>query len=115
VNDGHQYGGCVTIPILSFECLLKLNRVIYHPSYNHQYSDAEFFNNIHQMNLVKDVRNGPIMFEHRHWACSKRGIDSIDTIINAYSAKDRTNYRNRLAISVQERLVVHDQDIHFHI
>jgi hypothetical protein len=36
IRDGYQQGGCVTLPIMTHSCLLKLNRIIYHPHYHHR-------------------------------------------------------------------------------
>ena len=47
VRDGYQLPDSsnmkevvISLPILTYGCLIKLNMIIYHPSYNHMYSDA---------------------------------------------------------------------------
>lgn len=105
IQDGYQQGGCVTLPIMDHDCLIKLNRVIYHPSYRHQYSDAELYDNLSQMSMLKNLRGpeNPI-FEHRHWANGKRQLDSVDDACNNQGYHDSINYNNRSKMSLQERL-----------
>lgn len=105
VNDGYQLGACITIPILSFGCLLRLNRYLYHPAYNWQYSDAELCQNLKDLNLFKDLRKpGLPVFEHRHWANMRRKYDEVDKTGADHQGKDKETYDKRMAMKVEERL-----------
>ena len=107
VNDGYQFGGCVTLPIMTFSCLKMLNRIIYHPSYSHQYSDAELYDILCEMRLLRDMRAPchPI-FEHRHWACGKRQHDSVDVAACSAGGADNDNYLRRRRMPLQCKLSV---------
>jgi len=82
VNDknGAQNKDIVTIPIMSYDTLKKLNHVIYHPAYNHCWSDNELHLNLKEMDLLKDisVSKPEIYFEHRHFNVNKRTQDTSD-------------------------------------
>jgi hypothetical protein len=106
VDDGYQYGGCVTIPIMTYNCLLKLNRIIYHPSYIWQYSDAELYFNLRGMKLLKDVRRikGTPLFEHRHWANGKRKTDAHDKHGIVSGGKDHQTFKRRMKMSITDRI-----------
>ncbi len=105
VNDGYQGGGCVTLPIMTFSCLLKLNRFIYHPSYQHQFADAELYRNLLDLGLLRDLRKlGSPLFEHKHWACGKRGYDHVDQLANNHGGADDANFARRMQLEIQDRL-----------
>ena len=110
VNDrlGGSYRQCaVTIPIMSFGCLLKLNRILYHPSYRHLYSDQELFDNVRDLGLLVDCRGeGYPVFEHRHWYHGNRGRDHVDDRIDNYMERDRLNYESRSRLPVNIRLII---------
>jgi len=107
IRDGYQTGGCVTLPIMTYSCLLKLNKIIYHPSYRHQYSDAELYSILADLKLVKNFRDKQYpLFEHRHWANGKRQMDSIDAKCANVGGYDHKNYKNRQRLSTQQKLKV---------
>lgn len=107
VDDGYQYGGCVTLPIMSFGCLVRLNYVIYHPSYRHLYSDAELWDNLSELGLLRVLRGGGYpLFEHRHWANGKRGFDGVDVRVSGVGGFDSLNYERRRLLPLVERLRV---------
>jgi len=107
VKDGYQAGGCVTIPILDHFCFKKLNRIIYHPSYFHQYCDAELFQNLKALGMVKNLRRerDTPMFEHRHWVNGKRKLDKHDERGNSHGGVDAKNFGKRMRMSVGKRLL----------
>jgi len=107
VKDGYQAGGCVTIPILDHHCFLALNRIIYHPSYFHQYSDAELWHNLKELGMIKNIRKtkGSPIFEHRHWVNAKRKADKFDNTGNSHGGADTKNYNNRMKMPLAKRLV----------
>jgi hypothetical protein len=113
VNDrvGGSYQPCaVTIPILSFGCLLRLNRVLYHPSYRHLYSDNELFDNLRDLGLLLDCRGpGFPVFEHRHWYHGNRFKDHVDERIEVSMDRDKSNYVARSRLPVEVRLRVSTQ------
>jgi hypothetical protein len=107
IDDGGQYGECITQPILTYGCVLKLNRVVNHPSYHHFCADQELFINLRELGLVRDLRkeSGPI-FEHRNWAWGKREKDHHDERNVSLWATDEKNLRARVCLPVAERLKV---------
>jgi hypothetical protein len=107
INDGGQYGACVTQPIMTFGCVLRLNRVINHPSYHHFCADAELFRNLCELGLVRDLRGSPgPVFEHRNWAWGKRQKDEHDEHNCSLWGVDEQNMQARLRLPVAERLKV---------
>jgi hypothetical protein len=104
VNDGYQYGQCVTLPIMTFECLIKLKRIIYHPVYYHLWSDNELYVNLKNMNLLKDQRKQSPLFEHKHYDAKKRCRDKYDKIAHAYSNQAFKTYQERMKLPLIERL-----------
>jgi len=107
VRDGHQTGGCITIPIMNGKCFKTLNRIIYHPSYYHLYSDAELYNNLDQLQMLKDLRSEEYpLFEHKHWANGKRQVDEIDVYCTGNMHHDYKNYETRMQMSLNDRLKV---------
>ena len=105
VNDGYQTGACVTLPIMTYACLLKLNRIIYHPIYHHMYSDAELFDVLVELKLLKNLRiaNQPT-FEHVHWVIQKRVEDQWDSRLRALWVQDMQTYGQRKPLLVSEKL-----------
>ena len=111
VNDGYQYGNCVTIPIMTMDCLEKINRIIYHPVYRHLWSDNELYINLRNMKLLKDRRRGDKqspLFEHRHYDAKKRPRDKHDRLAHSSSseAKALKTYNTRMKKPIKTRLVV---------
>lgn len=95
----------VTIPIMDFSCLIKLNRFIYHPSYCHLWSDQELFDNIKALDLLKDVASENIpVFEHKHWYHGMRNKDDTDSFIDSMMDRDKQNYIDRSGMSLDEKL-----------
>ena len=100
----------VSIPIMSFRTLKKLNKIIYHPSYNHNYSDNELFNNLTEMNLLKDIAftKPEIYIEHKHYGLSKRQKDEHDNYVFLKNEEDRINFEKRKLLPLNDRLKVKD-------
>jgi hypothetical protein len=96
----------VTLPIMTFNTLKKLNRKIYHPDYKHQFSDIELYLNLKEMNLIKDLRiiRKDILFEHRHHHVKKREMDDVDKYIESVWSEDRATIDRRMQLSLEERL-----------
>lgn len=106
VNDGYQFGGCVTIPIMTYECLKNLNHIIYHPVYQHLWSDAELYNNLKHLKMLKDLRKSSPLFEHRHWANGKRKFDPHDreAHASAHAANQAYDARNKLGFEARLKI-----------
>lgn len=104
VNDGYVKQNNITIPIMTMGCLKKLNRIIYHPSYKHSYSDTELYANLLQLDLLLDLWCESPVFEHKNWANSKRKFDHVDKNISDMVSRDADNWRHRQQMKVQDRL-----------
>jgi len=107
VNDGYQEGNCITIPIMTYNCLLRLNKILYHTSYRHEYSDVELYDNLAAMGLVKNLRtpNMPT-FKHKHWANGMREFDEADKKAIHVGGVDIANYNKRKKMPLNKRLEI---------
>jgi len=114
VRDGYQLPdssnmlhAAITIPIMTYGCLKKMNMVIYHPSYNHMFSDCELYNNLKELGLLYDDRmNDTIIFEHLHYAANKRNADQADQAYNAKWKDDEITWNKRKLLPVEERIKI---------
>ena len=114
VRDGYQLPdssnmlhAAITIPIMTYGCLKELNMIIYHPAYNHMFSDCELYNNLKELELLYDDRiNDETTFEHLHYAAGKRNADQADQAYNAKWSEDELTWNKRKLMSVQERLKI---------
>ena len=96
-----------TMPCLTFSALKKLNRIIFHPEYRHLYCDNEYYANVKELGILKDVRQtNQTVFEHRHYSVGKRKADAIDERINSEEAIDRATFERRMKLPLLERLKV---------
>jgi hypothetical protein len=105
VNDGYQTGECVTLPIMTYSCLLRLNKIIFHPAYSHNFVDSELYDVCSGLGLLKNLR-GPDqpIFEHVHWAAGKRATDEHDDRVKVLFWADKEKYLNRKSLPIVERL-----------
>lgn len=114
VRDGYQkpdssnmLSPVITIPIMTYGALLKLNRIIYHPSYNHMFSDAELYLNSKDLGLLIDDRmSDATTFEHHHYAAGKRNPDQNDQAYNLKWKDDELTWNRRKIMPVEERIKV---------
>lgn len=114
VRDGYQLPDssnmqypAITIPIMTFGCLIKLNKVIYHPAYNHMFSDCELYNNLKDSNMLYDDRlNDDTTFEHLHYAAGKRDPDIADHTYVSKWKEDEVTWSSRRLMNLEERLKV---------
>lgn len=114
VRDGYQLPdssnmlhAAITIPIMTYGCLKKLNMTIYHPVYNHMFSDCELYNNLKDLGLLYDDRiNDTTIFEHLHHAAGKRNADQADQAYNAKWKDDEITWNKRKSLSVEERIKI---------
>jgi len=114
VRDGYQLPDssnmlypAITIPIMTFESLLKLNKIIYNPKYNHMFSDVELYFNAKDLGLLIDDRmTDETTFEHLHYAAGKRNADQADQAYNAKWKEDEVAWNKRKLMPVEERILV---------
>lgn len=114
VRDGYQKPDSsnmrdpvITIPIMTFGALLKLNKIIYHTAYSHMCSDAELYLNAKELGLLIDDRlTDTTTFTHLHWAAGLRQPDQNDVAYNNNWAADEATWSKRKLMSVQERLKI---------
>lgn len=115
VNDGYQAldfsnmaEPVFSIPIMTYSALKKMNKIIYHPIYNHLCSDAELYLNAQQLGLIIDERNSisEWVFEHHHWANGKRSADQNDQGYYSKFESDKKIWQVRRNLSLHERLLV---------
>ncbi len=106
VNDGIKTKGrLMTLPIMTYSCLLKINRLIVHPDYGWHFADAELYENLDALGLLKDARGpGDPVFEHQHWTKGKRKKDEIDQIARKTHSKDKLAFTRRMQMTIEERL-----------
>jgi hypothetical protein len=97
----------ITIPIMTYGCLKKLNMTIYHPAYNHMFSDCELYNNLKDLELLYDDRiNDTTVFEHLHYAAGKRNADQADQAYNAKWSEDEVTWNKRKLLPVEKRIEI---------
>jgi len=115
VNDGYQAFDfsnmaepVFSIPIMTYSALVKMNKIIYHPEYNHLCSDAELYLNAKELNLIIDERlkDKDFIFEHFHWSNGKRNADDNDKNYYSKFENDKVKWENRRKLPLNERLVV---------
>lgn len=112
VRDGYQLPDssnmlhpAVTIPIMTYGCLIRLNRYIYHPSYSHMFSDCELYENLKDLDLLYDDRlNDTTVFEHLHYAAGKRNADQADQAYLSKWKDDEDIWNIRKNMPVEERI-----------
>jgi len=115
VNDGYQAldfsnmaEPVFSIPIMTYSALLKMNKIIYNPAYNHLCSDAEHYLNAEQLKLIIDERlqDKDFVFEHFHWSNGKRNPDQNDQNYYNKFEDDKHKWEIRRKLSLNERLQV---------
>lgn len=118
VRDGNQLPDssnmihpAITIPIMTYSCLLKLNKIIYHPDYTHMFSDCELYLNLKELRILIDNRmEDKTVFEHKHHACGKslkkREADEYDIHFYKNWKNDEEIWNKRKNMSIEDRLRV---------
>lgn len=113
VPDGYQLEDssnmidpCITIPIMNWGCLKRLNKIIYHPAYNHMFSDNELHLNCKEMGLLINCYPDGIQFLHVHHSAGLRGVDMADKHYHSKWKDDQETWNRRKKITLEERLKV---------
>src|SRR5574343_368347 len=112
VRDGYQLPDssnmlhpAITIPIMTFSCLKKLNGAVYHPAYSHMFSDTELYLNAKDLGLLIDDRlTDTTVFEHLHHAAGKRPADMNDRIYYNNWSSDEVIWNKRKLLPIEERV-----------
>ena len=108
IKDGVRKPGdrVMAMPIMTYGCFVKLNRIIVHPDYTWHYSDAELYENLSALGMLHPAQgeSHPV-FQHNHWTIGKRPRDSVDKLARRMHVRDRNTFQRRMKMSVQERLV----------
>jgi len=115
VNDGYQnpdgdnsgLNKSITMPVMTFSCLKKLNKILYSLDYVHFYSDTELYNNLLALGLLIDDRiNDKTIFKHKNWAVGDgRKADKYDSEYNVFMYQDRHTYIRRESMDVNDRIL----------
>ena len=113
VPDGYQredssnmIDPCITIPLMTYGCLKKLNKVIYHPAYNHMFSDNELHLNCKELSMLINGYHDGIQFLHVHHSAGLRQVDEADKHYHAKWAVDQNTWNIRKNMTLEERLKV---------
>jgi len=111
VPDGYQLEDssnmidpCITIPLMTYGCLKKLNKIIYHPAYNHMFSDNELHLNCKEMDMLINCYNDGIQFLHVHHSAGLRNVDQADQQYHAKWKSDQELWNKRKLLPLGERL-----------
>jgi hypothetical protein len=113
VPDGYQkedssnmIDPCITIPLMTYGCLKKLNKVIYHPAYNHMFSDNELYLNCKELGMLINGYHDGIQFLHVHHSAGLRKTDEADAHYHSKWQVDQQMWNKRKFLSLEERLKV---------
>lgn len=102
VNDGHQEA-IISMPVMTYECLLKLNRTIYNPVYNHMYSDQELYDVLTELDLLTVDKSDKI-FEHKNPAFGGVQKDAVNNAVNLAFFQMKSLYKRRKNLPAEEKL-----------
>lgn len=114
VRDGYQAPDssnmlhpAITIPIMTGDALLKMNKIIYNPIYSHMFSDTELYLVSKDMGLLIDDRiKDATTFEHHHHAAGKRQSDKFDMSYYQNWKMDELTWNNRKFLPTIEKIII---------
>jgi len=107
VNDGHMKN-IISMPVMTFSALLRLNRIIYHPEYRHMYSDQELHDVAEHLGILNCARETDPIFEHRHYVYNKRPKIESDKVLNQWYDESLQLYLRRKQYPIQKKLTVNE-------
>lgn len=105
VNDGHM-SNIISMPVMTGGAFLRMNRTIYHPAYNHMFSDQELYDTAHELGICSSANPSEPEFEHRHWSFDKRKKDEHDEPLSETYAEMKELYKQRRYLTLIERMDV---------
>jgi len=105
-NSSNMIDPCITIPLMSYGCLKKINKVIYHPAYNHMFSDCELFLNCKELGLIINGYHDGVQFLHVHHSAGLRQPDQADQQYHLKWQVDQETWNKRKLLPLEERLKV---------
>jgi hypothetical protein len=105
VNDGHM-NDIISIPILTYKAFLKMNRIIYHPAYDHMFCDKELHDTANELGICRTVDFSHPTWEHRHPIYGSRKKDKHDEMNNGNYPKGKDIYTKRRYMTLEERMKV---------
>jgi len=114
INDGCGiYSRIITLACMTFACIKKLNKIIYHPVYTHFYSDDEAYWNLLELGLLQDNRSlqdehgnfiDPAYFQHKHYGTDGTRPDIHDNRYKQSYTTDGHIFHKRRNMPIHERL-----------
>ena len=102
----------MTIPIMTYHTLCKLNKIVYHPAYAHCWSDNELLFNLEEMKLIKDLRLSKphVWFEHEHYVNGGREHDESDKALGLTNHTGKSLWEVRKQLPLEERLKYNEDE-----
>jgi hypothetical protein len=91
---------------MNYGCLKKINKVIYHPAYNHMFSDCELFLNCKELGMIINGYHDGIQFLHVHHSAGLRQPDQADQQYHSKWQVDQQTWNKRKLLPLEERLKV---------
>lgn len=104
VNDAHQHP-LITMPVLTYNTLLKLGRVVYHPVYNHMFSDQEAYDVAKELNILTVAEKSEPIFEHKNPMYGGKK-DDVNRAVNAGYYDMKKIYQSRKGMNVYDKIKV---------
>lgn len=110
-NSEEAQNVIVAIPIMTYACLKRLNRIVYHPLYTHSFSDNELYDILTEWKVLKKIKaTDGYTFEHRHWSFGKRNKDANDLSMSIFE-NDKEKYASRKRLSIDRKLELSEYNI----
>ena len=105
VNDGNM-ADIISIPIMTYAAFERMNRIIYHPDYEHMFADKELYDTAMELSICKKMDITDPLFEHKHYFFKTREMDEHDKHLDAGYKRGKEIYTKRRYLDFQERLNV---------